>query len=331
MSGGVGAAPPPCGPQAAPDTSLEPRETTDFIDECDETQCSRFRHAGWMPVRKKVLSALVRTGQPTGRRQRFCTCGMGGRLMKKEVEYGKFTYRVFGSYCHDRLCTPCANARSLILRSSLMHRLETANGPISFITLTLHGGKNEPLRDAVTRLLQAFKVLRQMPLWANAVKGGGCFLELKRSDRLPRWHPHLHILAEAKFMDQAELSRDWYAATGDSYIVDVRRVKDLEHVGNYVTKYASKPLNSTLLGKPELLDEAVAALKGRRLCLCFGSWYGKPLIDDFEDDPTLPGWEEVCGLATFMQACNSQEGWAINILTAMHAQDAWRMSLESGP
>jgi hypothetical protein len=55
-----------------------------------------------------------------------------------------------------------------------------------------------------------------------------------------------------------------------------------------VTKYASKPLNSSFLGNTALLDEAVKAMKGHRLATCFGTWYGTPLSERIDSDEPTP-------------------------------------------
>ena len=124
----------------------------------------------------------------------------------------------------------------------------------SFCTLTLCG-KGEKLTDLIDRLYKCFRALRQHPLWTNAVRGGGAFLEVKWIDKFGRWHPHLHCIIDADFMDQGHLSTAWHSITRDSFIVDIRRVRDIKGQQRYVTKYASKPLNTSFSTSPHLLDE----------------------------------------------------------------------------
>lgn len=156
--------------------------------------------------------------------------------------------------------------------------------PVSFITLTLKG-KGESLSELVDRLYKHFRALRLHPTWAEKVRGGAAFLEIKYNDPSKRWHPHLHIIADADFIDKGVLSDVWRGISKDSFIVDISRVRQAETTAHYVTKYASKPLNMSFCNKAELLDEALRALKGRRLCLCFGTWYGTSLTD--AEDATL--------------------------------------------
>jgi hypothetical protein len=65
-------------------------------------------------------------------------------------------------------------------------------------------------------------------------------------------------------MSQGELSAEWHHVTRDSYIVDVRLVRDRGAVANYVVKYAAKPLSSSFLNRPNQLPEAIGAMAGRR-------------------------------------------------------------------
>lgn len=159
--------------------------------------------------------------------------------------------------------------------------------PVSFITLTLCG-KGESLTELLDRLYEHFRALRLHPTWADKVRGGAAILEIKHSAKANRWHPHLHIIADADFIDKGELSNAWRSITKDSFIVDISRVKNVDVTGSYVCKYASKPLDTSFTGDAGLLDQAMEAMKGRRLCFCFGTWYGTALQNakdaDLADD-----------------------------------------------
>lgn len=245
-----------------------------------ESYAARFRHSCWMPIRRKIFASLDRCNVPASRLGAFATCGSSSFLYRNDEDNTR--WRIQANHCHDRLCTPCANLRSMRLKEALMSMMDSR--PLTFITLTL-SGKDQGLSELIDRLYTHFRALRRHPLWEEAVQGGAAFLEIKFNDKSNRWHPHLHIICHAKFMKQDELSMAWRSITRDSWIVDIRRVKDQAASARYVTKYASKPLNMSFANSPELLDQAVVALKGRRLCLCFGTWYGTPL--DLADEATL--------------------------------------------
>lgn len=240
-------------------------------------QC--FRHAGWEPIRRRVRASLFRTGQ-TGRRvEAFDQCGDNAWIEQNCDDSELF--RVKCNRCHDRLCTPCANERAYKIRDALCRQMGDAAH--SFITLTL-SGRGESLTELVDRLYRSFRYLRSHPVWENAVTGGAAFLEIKWNHKSSRWHPHLHIICVSKFLPQHTLSDAWRSITKDSFIVDIRRISAKATQIGYVTKYASKPLNTSFASVDDRMDEAVIALKGRRLCLTFGSWYGTPLTVAEEEE-----------------------------------------------
>ena len=172
-----------------------------------------------------------------------------------------------------------------------------------FITFTLCGSGKDKLNDLVDRLYKSFRYLRSHPVWERQL-GGAAFLEIKRSSKSDRWHPHLHVISEGKFIPQSDLSDAWRSITHDSYVVDIRPCGG-ETTKRYVCKYASKPLNSSFADVPAHLDEAIEALKGRRLCLTFGTWYGTSLTgaedEELADDLTdAHGYHYVGDLETFL-------------------------------
>jgi hypothetical protein len=82
------------------------------------------------------------------------------------------------------------------------------------------------------------------------------------------WNIHLHLLVEGFFIPQQKLSQDWYAVTGDSYIVDIRDAYSGLGGLKYILKYLSKA--------PEVSnceDDYNEAFAGMRLVSAFGTWY----------------------------------------------------------
>ena len=297
----------------------------------DRSLSANFRHSGWMPIRRRVYESMQRCSVTNSRRAAFGQCGSYSWVERSTAHPDRF--RVRHNHCNDRLCTPCANARSRKLRISVQEII--ADRPVSFITLTLCG-HGEPLAVMLDRLYKHFKALRNHPTWADAVAGGVAFLEVKYSDKAQRWHPHLHILCDAKFIPQDDLRRAWFSISHDSFIVDIQRVASAEQVGNYVTKYASKPLNTSFANSPALLDEALKSLKGRRLCFAFGTWYGKALVDpDLDGDDALDlvqeGWAFFDQLETLLHRANGGSPEARHIFLTMNAEAQWRSTLNLPP
>ena len=99
------------------------------------------------------------------------------------------------------------------------------------------------------------------------------------------WHPHAHLVVLLHdWIDQRALSEEWYCITGDSFIVDVRRIdgsKPIAHAFAEVCKYALK--FSTL----ELQDTwaCFLALKRSRLAFTLGCFRGINLPAALTDDP----------------------------------------------
>lgn len=295
-----------------------------LIDE--SSQASRFRHAGWQEIRRRVWASLQRTSQSSARRVAFGSCGSFSYLEQNNSNATEFRLRC--NHCHDRLCTPCATARSARISRILLGLLPAGSNAVSFITLTLCG-KDEPLSPLIDRLYKHFRALRLHPLWAEAVEAGAAFLEIKWSDKAQRWHPHLHIICVARYIDQAALSSVWRGITKDSFIVDISRVRDPQKTGQYVTKYASKPLNSSFSNTPRLLDEALLSLKGRRMCLTFGDWYGTPLTDAEDDELEQDDnrqWHFFTPLDALLDKANSGDRDSIRTLQLARLEGLWRQN-----
>lgn len=54
---------------------------------------------------------------------------------------------------------------------------------------------------------------------------------------------HIHLIVDSEFIPQRELSQIWHTVTGDSFIVDIRKVnvgRSPKAVAVYITKYLSK-------------------------------------------------------------------------------------------
>jgi Replication protein len=268
-----------------------------------------FRHSGWVPNRRRVFESLQRTGQPRGRIESFALCGSHAYLLQSVDDPSKF--RVAGSTCHDRFCVPCANERARTIRNNVIDQLD---GKVArFMTLTTKANSCT-LQERLNHLYDSFRRLRATKLWRDNVTGGVAFLEVKHSNRSEDWHPHLHCLIEGSWIDKRKLSQQWLSVTGNSKIVDIGLCRDTNHVGAYATKYASKPLNCTFASTPDLLDEAVHALKGRRLAYTFGDWRGLLLIQS----PSESEWENLGSINVWITKAINGDVEAQNIMNQLY-------------
>ena len=269
-----------------------------------------FRHSGWAAHRRLVYDALMRLRASVSAIVGFADCGSEAYVVKSDGDPPE--YRIAGSACHHRFCNPCATERARTIAQNVIDRIGTNR--VRFITFTLkHAG--ESLRELLDRLYASFRAMQRTKLWKTHVTGGVGFLEVKYVDDSESWHPHFHVLVEGKYIDKLLLQQAWLAITGDSFVVDIRLPKGKRNVAHYVAKYASKPLNSSFLHQPVLLDEAILAVKGRRLCTTFGGWRGVLLVDK----PDEGGWTNVGPLTDWIRRAVHGDDNARKVLDGIDA------------
>lgn len=245
------------------------------------------------------------------RLEAFGRCGSAAWIYASTI--GPESYEIRASHCHDRMCDACATSRSW----AVAKRLEdfAADRPTLFVTLTVKNREGQSLRHQLDHLYDSFRQLRRLKLWTDAVSGGAACCEIHRTEK-DRWHCHLHMLVEARYLDAAQLARAWRGITLDSWKVDVQRVTAVSQRAKYVAKYASKPMSGSFWQRPELLEECITALRGRKLVLTFGTWYNAQAdLDDEEGDDLLGEWT-----ATHKQLCSLPELWRLAAIGDAHAQ-----------
>jgi hypothetical protein len=166
------------------------------------------------------------------------------------------------------------------------------------------------------RLYTCLTNLRARQFWKDHVTGGAAFVEIKVAKDGRVWHPHIHLIVEGDYLPNRRLSDEWLTVTGDSSVVDVRYAHDTDEVARYVCKYASKALDSGVYLSPEHLNEAVLALKGRRMCATFGTWRGVELE---KLPPTSGDWHPVCTYVRLTRSAADGEAWAVKLLDKITA------------
>lgn len=319
----------PCDPSSESEASVHPLETkahpglglgletpavkktASYVQVCPEPTLSEvFRHSGWSHHRLAVYQALWRTNQSLSRLLNFQGCGAEVFVLRSPGDPP--TFRLSGIYCHDRVCLPCANDRARTISRNLLAALPGKR--VRFLTLTITD-RTPKLGEKLTKLRDSFAKLQRSELWKRRVTGGAAFLEVKRSERSANWHVHYHVLITGRYIPHADLSHTWYNITGDSFIVDIRPGGSLTAVSKYVTKYASKPLSADVLRSPPLLDEAIVALHGRRLCQTFGGLRGVKLTENPTDDT----WEQIGTLDDFLRRERDGETEAAYILMTLRS------------
>lgn len=269
------------------DLRLEFRPNPEFAAPRALAQETRFRHSSWATARAKTFAALERSGCSTGNLDRFVECGAQLRV---EVNVADQAARLSCNKCRNRWCQACGRDRAATITANLAAAMKGKNQKL--VTLTQRHS-HAPLKDQINGLYEAFSKLRRRAWWKERVDGGAAFLELKVSEKTGLWHVHLHLIVTGGFLPQHELSREWLACTLTSSIVDVRAIKDNDVVAGYVTKYITKPADSSVVNDPVKFIEAIVHMKGRRLCLTWGTWRGISLE---EKKPPSEGWTRIGNL-----------------------------------
>lgn len=283
-----------------------------------------FRHSGWAKLRARVEAALTRWAAP-GRVDRFKNCGASAQVFARK-DNGEL--KVMASYCHDRFCLPCANARARKLAGTIAKHI--GRDPHRFITLTLKAD-GQPLADRIKRLLHSFRRLRQTALWKKSTAGGVACLEITAGAGGDSWHPHLHVICHGRYIAKQQLSDAWLRATGDSSIVDITLVRNPELTVQYVAKYASKPFDPDALKTQEQLEEMVIALQGVKMVITFGTWREFVLSED-DEKPDLSAFTLLGSLSNILRQAAQGEPWAVRLRDALLAKREQREAFpESSP
>ena len=184
----------------------------------------------------------------------------------RNSETGKI--KVVANACRLRWCPVCAQAKQYHIRETVSEWLRGVTKP-RFLTLTC-SHSSDALAVQIDHLYKSFRLLRQHKAISRKIRGGIWFFQLKLSTRDHCWHPHLHILLDSNYIDQKELSLEWMRTTGNSYIVDIRAIKDPHKISDYVSRYCAKPCKLSDFDSDNRIEIATT-LHGKRLCGGFGT------------------------------------------------------------
>lgn len=313
----------PAGP-----TPVHPGETTPGIipspllpDIPDEPAAVAidFRHSFWQHARPRIREALKATGLDDEKLGRFDACGCNCWVMRADNDSRRF--RLAADRCHNRWCAACAAERRRLVCRNLLTKLSARydvppRAPVKclrFITVTLKS-TDTPLSDQMTRILQCWSKLRERPKIRDLITGGVAFFEITRNTTTRLWHPHLHVLCEGEYIALELLKKEWLAVTGDSFVVDIRRIRTLAEACGYVAKYAAKGVTQAIINDRDSLQEVIVAFRGRRLFNTFGSFF-KLALSQRPDDEC--GWIPVAPLHRLIADARAGSAEAIHILRVL--------------
>lgn len=273
-----------------------------------------FRHGWWRDRRGRTAATLRRMDGRTERVQRFETCGSNAWVLMSTD--GQNRVRMKSNRCHDRWCEACQTERRRSVCRNLRDKL--AGRELRLLTLTLKSAET-PLREQLDRLTKSFRRLRQVRDIRNAMQGGMYFLEVTLNQKTRQWHPHLHIIWEGTYLHHSIIREEWYNITGDSYIVDVRPIKNSDHAASYVAKYAGKAVSHHVWTDQERFEEAIASLRGKRTFQTYGSWSKLDLSIDPDDGA---GWAPVAPLWEIIDKASRGDRLAVSILSQLRKTNA---------
>lgn len=235
-------------------------------------------------------------------------------------------YKLLGGCSCKRhlLCPLCAIRRAARSIAVAKEKLDAVvpSGPYEafFVTFTVKNG--EDLQERLEHLMQSYKRLiqkRRNARKANpetdtcykVVEGGFASYEVTYNKETGEYHPHIHsmilvplgslptvemeikgkkIQAPAEF--QRRLSAEWREITGDSFIVDVRRIAwdsvNTDEIMEALVECFKYALKVAIIEDDQRdLDVLLACydvLKGRRLQSSFGVLWGVKLESQTSDD-----------------------------------------------
>ena len=148
--------------------------------------------------------------------------------------------------------------------------------------------------DAKSRLVQRRRDAVKVPPRTHSVTmhwdGFVGSLEIKRGKNSDAWHPHVHLVVlsrEDLSTDdhQAELSAEWHAITGDSFIVDVRPFQHPDNPARDLVEVLKYPMKFQGLSLADAWH-AHDRTRGRRFLFSGGSLWGVKieLLDEALDE-----------------------------------------------
>ena len=220
--------------------------------------------------------------------------------------------RVASNACRLRWCPICAESRQNYIRHQVQEWFQTARHP-KFLTLTIKHSQQD-LISQIDKIYDCWRKMRKNPFFSKNCTGGIWFFQICRNSQRAEWHPHIHAIITGNYMNYRLLREIWLEYTGDSHIVDIKVIRDPKIIGEYVARYAARPLKLAGIPFKEGI-EAMTALYGRRIA---GSWgTGRGITFRPKKIPDPQNWEYMGGWTT-IHAISTYDERAKAIVEAYH-------------
>jgi hypothetical protein len=284
---------------------LKESENAAFIPSLDTVQqvdirerefrcASRRKSERWTlrtPTKKEIIGRLERINHKDALRMKQC-CSLF-----KHLTCGQHSIKSYPTFrCKKLFCPDCAAERATRLSTQTETRIaevmRTNSGRLCFLTLTT---KNTlTLESGLMKLKKAFTQFKRKKVFKEHIKGYFGGFDYTFNPKTNDFHIHLHLIVlRGKFWNQSDISDAWRDVTGDSFIVDIREVKNVRKGVKELCKYIVKPLD--LLKMPDAkFREVVEMKKGTRMFISGGCFYNVKLDHaDDEDDNVFSQFEEL--------------------------------------
>jgi hypothetical protein len=192
------------------------------------------------------------------------------------------------------------------------------------LTLTVKHNKSHSLRVVLDKVNRAFNCLRRRPIYKDNVTGAVKVVEIKWNEE-NGWHPHLHLICDAKWIPYEVLRAVWFEITGDSTQVDIRRIKSSAKVARYVTKYLTKSIADW---NDRELYEFLQTMRGVRTVSTLGWCISMPILDKLEkindDDEPTGDWTPLGTIDDVFRSAAKGDPVSIKVLTLLYGKDVAR-------
>jgi len=274
-------------PSAGPSPQLDTQETT--VHPGPAGSYRTFLISGCLPAvefARRVYAATDDSGKGTALLA-FDACRIDAWFVRHRETH---EIRVASHRCNLRWCPLCIRTRRHVLTNSVMAWLKDLDRP-KFLTFTLRHSP-APLSDQIDALYGFFREFRRRPWFKKLCRGGIWFFQITWNQERSEWHPHLHVLADSKYIRHQQLSAKWAETTHGSPVVDIRAVTSHKSAAQYVARYATAPAKLDSLEFDRACD-LVRALKGRRIVGSWGTAKGVPLAPHKCKD--ADDWEPIGG------------------------------------
>lgn len=245
--------------------------------------------------------------------KRLYKCGETFVILKHLTKHN--TYKPILTLCNSKHCPHCAAVRSFVRTLKVWRHIEHAidTDKLTHAVLTVPNCAGHLLRATLEKLQRAFRRFRGSqggkstagPI-ASLIQGGIWNLEISFNADRHDWHPHIHLLIQAPYLDQDAVSDEWATAARAEgfrsryWNVFLKKVgagqDDLKSAVLETCKYVCKPLRSDACTLDDWVDLIVQTHNMRHA----GQWGCFVLDRESITNPTVE-WENLGGLNKFLK------------------------------